>query len=113
VINEELRGLRNRKADHGAEVAEFEGHEHAFFLPRYWLAARAAGFDVSVEEPVYHRYFAGEPYELRPHMSAGESFRAALLNASRRSRRGRRLYLAYRNLVAADVALNMSCVKRS
>jgi SAM-dependent methyltransferase len=112
VINEELRGLRNRKPDHGADVAEYEGHENAFFLPRYWLAAKAAGFDVSVREPQYHRYFAGEPYELRPHMTAGESLRAALLNASRRSPIGRRLYLAYRNLIAADVALNMDCVKR-
>lgn len=44
VINEPLRFPLRLKRDHAREVAEYEGHEHVFFLHQYLRAARSAGF---------------------------------------------------------------------
>lgn len=48
VVNEPLRFPLRLKRDHGLEVAQFEGNEHVYFLHEYYLAARRAGFAVSL-----------------------------------------------------------------
>jgi SAM-dependent methyltransferase len=48
VVNEPLRFPLRLKRDHAVEVAEFEGHEHVFFLHEYAIAARRAGFRVTL-----------------------------------------------------------------
>jgi SAM-dependent methyltransferase/uncharacterized protein YbaR (Trm112 family) len=48
ALNEPLRFPLRPKLDHGREVEQFEGNEHVYFLHEYWLAARRAGFRVSI-----------------------------------------------------------------
>lgn len=48
VINEPLRFPLRLKRDHAREVAQFEGNEHVYFLHQYYMAARRAGFEVSL-----------------------------------------------------------------
>jgi SAM-dependent methyltransferase len=48
MSNEPLRFPLRLKRDHAADVAEFGGHEHVYFLHQYYLAARRAGFRVHV-----------------------------------------------------------------
>jgi SAM-dependent methyltransferase len=48
VVNEPLRFPLRLKRDHGLEVAQFDGNEHVYFLHEYYLAARRAGFEVSL-----------------------------------------------------------------
>ncbi len=48
VLNEPLRFPLRLKRDHGREVARFDGNEHVYFLHEYWLAARLAGFRVTI-----------------------------------------------------------------
>jgi SAM-dependent methyltransferase len=48
VVNEPLRFPLRLKRDHGQEVAQFEGNEHVYFFHEYYLAARRAGFEVSL-----------------------------------------------------------------
>ena len=49
--NEPLRTLRTPLLRPGTEVAEFEGHEHAYLRATYTLLARRAGFAVDVRVP--------------------------------------------------------------
>jgi SAM-dependent methyltransferase len=48
VVNEPLRFPLRLKRDHGLEVAQFEGNEHVYFLHQYYLAARRAGFEITI-----------------------------------------------------------------
>ena len=65
IINEPLRFLLNLKLDHGEEVAEFDGNEHVYFLPEYYLAARRAGFRVRVRRPTGARGVTGNIWRQR------------------------------------------------
>ena len=51
AINEPLRFPLNLKRGHGDPVAHFEGNEHIYFFHEYYLAARKAGFRVSIRSP--------------------------------------------------------------
>ena len=44
VVNETLRSLRDPKLDPGKDVAQYDGHEHAYLRYSYVKAARGAGF---------------------------------------------------------------------
>ncbi len=48
VVNEPMRFPLRLKRDHGREVAQFAGNEHVYFLHEYLLAARSAGFEVTI-----------------------------------------------------------------
>jgi SAM-dependent methyltransferase len=87
VVNEPMRFPLRPKLDHGREVAQFEGNEHVYALHRYWLAARRAGFRVSLPALVQAR-------------AAG---RAGERRASAR--------WAWRNLIRGDAPLAMDCAK--
>lgn len=111
VVNEQLKFPLERKLDHGAEVEEYEGYEHVHFLHRYWLDARRAGFEVRLTEPADHHFFRGEHYVLAPETPTVTTLKRTGVQLARRSRLGRRLYLAYRTLLAGGVSLNMVCTK--
>jgi uncharacterized protein len=111
VINEPLRFPFNLKRDHGQEVAEYEGYEHVYFFHEYYLAARRAGFRVSVQEPAPEWFFRPWKIELAPETSAAAATRAFGAHLLRRSSLGRRLMLAYKTLLVGDVSLNMIATK--
>lgn len=106
VANEPLRGLTNPKINPGHEVAEFEGHEHAYMRHTYTHLARGAGFDVDVRGPWYHALFNEFPIRVR-------SPRAAIVAASRRSQRMRQALLGVRAYVMGGTSLHMVCTKPS
>ena len=98
VVNEPLRFPLRPKRDHGHEVAEFEGNEHVYFLHEYVLAARRAGFQVSVRWPRnVPRRSRDEPPPTRP--------------ISRKPRLVRRAYAAWKLAAVGDASLNMLCTK--
>jgi SAM-dependent methyltransferase len=88
VVNEPLRFPLRMKRDHGVEVAQFDANEHVYFLHEYYLAARRAGFDVSVVSLAEAGHGA----------TAGGALRAG----------GR---AAWRQLIRGDVPLSMDCTK--
>ena len=61
VVNEPLRFPLRLKLDHAAEVAELEGYEHVYFLHQYLLAARSAGFRVSLPDLALARDAGARP----------------------------------------------------
>ncbi|MGI8622756.1 MAG: methyltransferase domain-containing protein, partial [Solirubrobacteraceae bacterium] len=112
VANEPLRTLMTPKIDPGHEVAEFEGHEHAYMRHSYTRLARRAGFEVDVRGPRYHATFQpGHAVSLSEDMRVDELYRAATVMASRRSRRLRQALLAARAYVMGGTALHMICTK--
>jgi SAM-dependent methyltransferase len=112
AVNETMRFPLELGRTPGEEVEEFEGYEHAFFFHQYWLAARRAGFRVRVLEPGYMPFFAPTgDFGLAAELRGARSPREALARLGRSVRPLRRGYLAWRNLVAGGVSLNMICVK--
>ena len=112
VINEPLRFLTNRKRDHAQEVAEFEGHEHVYYLHEYLLAARRAGFKVSVMRPNTTPFFRGDPFELRPTDELSIATKKYAKHLIRRSDRARRAFTFYKLVVGTeDLSLAMMCEK--
>ena len=95
VINETLKSLRDPTGVHVADVAHFDGYEHAHWAHQYRAGARRAGFSVQPLEPVYHPFFD-------PARSS-----SGLL----RSRFARRAYLAWLNQIAGGVAYSMIATK--
>src|SRR4051794_22696233 len=77
VANEPLRTLKTPKLNPGAEVAAFEGHEHAYIRRTYTSLARAAGFDVDVRGPRYHGVFQDARYGVHDDMSVLELYATA------------------------------------
>jgi SAM-dependent methyltransferase len=113
VANEPLRTLMTPKINPGHEVAEFEGHEHAYMRHSYTGLARKAGFDVDVRGPRYHAMFNDSHITLTPDMRYDQLFRAAAVVASRRSGPMQKALLAGRAYVMGGTALHMICTKPS
>ena len=112
VANETMRFPLERGRRPGEEVEEFEGYEHAFFFHQYWLAARGAGFRVRVCEPGYMPFFSPtDDFGLIAELRGAGGARDALARLGRSVRPLRRAYLAWRNIVAGGVSLNMLGVK--
>ena len=112
VVNEPLRTVADPKLHPGKEVAQFEGHEHAYLRRTYVSAAKAAGFDITLRGPWLHPLFRGDTFGITPQMSALTGARAALAHALRRSSTGRRLALAWKSYTART-SLYMTGVKRA
>jgi len=70
VVNEPVRALRSLKLRPRADVAQFEGHEHANLRRTYVRAARAAGFQRHVFGPVWKTYVDG----MSAHLIATEPY---------------------------------------
>ncbi|HEX8158883.1 MAG TPA: methyltransferase domain-containing protein [Solirubrobacteraceae bacterium] len=111
VVNETLRTLREPHLHPGADVSEFEGHEHAYLRRSYVKAARDAGLHVDVRGPRLHNVFCEELFSISPRMHIRDGFRAAAAHAVRRDPRLRRAYLAWKSYVAGGTSLHMLATK--
>jgi len=109
IVNEPLRFLLRPKLDHARDVAEFEGNEHVYFIHRYVLAARAAGFQIS------RPWMRGVPADGAHRLAAGHRL-ATVERALRAHVAGRRLIAAnrvaryvWRHVIAGDRSLFLDC----
>ncbi|MEA2307996.1 MAG: hypothetical protein QOG41_788 [Thermoleophilaceae bacterium] len=100
VVNESVRALKTLKLRPGHEVAEYEGHEHAYLRRSYLKAAREAGFQVELVGPWIHPTFTDAHYIIKPEHSALVAFRSAARHSVRRSRAARAARLAWKNYVS-------------
>lgn len=107
LVNEPLRFPLKLKRDHGREVAEFDGNEHVYFLHQYVLAARSAGFSVSVRLP------RNAPRPSRDASPPPPPQASGLKRYLPRTRLTRQARAAWKMVVAGDVPLNMRCDKPS
>lgn len=115
VVNEPLRFPLRLKLDHAREVAQFEGNEHVHFFHDYYLAARAAGFEIA--RP-WRRPAGCDGDGAVADRHADASRTGALKRALRSRPAGRRLIGAYRfanygwrHLIAGDASLTLDCTK--
>jgi SAM-dependent methyltransferase/uncharacterized protein YbaR (Trm112 family) len=108
LVNEPLRFPLRLKRDHGAEVAQFEGNENVYFLHQYVIAARRAGFRVSVRWP--RNVPRASPDDPPP--PAPQPRGRPLHRALARSLLLRRARVGWRLAVTGDASLNMLCRKR-
>ena len=111
VIRETLRAPLNPQLRPGAEVAAFEGNEHAYLASTYLGAARLAGFAVEVADPADHWVLSGKPFPDGPHSPQGK-VKLAALEVVRRRPRLRRAYRAHLHHVAGSVPLSFVATKR-
>jgi SAM-dependent methyltransferase len=112
VVNEPTRALRSPKLHPGADVAEFEGHEHAYLRSSYVRAARAAWLDVEVFGPTHFGPLGAETWGVSTRMSTLEGFTVAFTHAVRRNRFLRASYLAWKTYVDG-ISLRMVATKPS
>jgi hypothetical protein len=110
VVNESVRALRSLKLRPGHEVAQYEGHEHAYLRRSYLKAARDAGFDVEPVGPWIHPTFTEATFGIGPRDSVGAAARTAVQHLIRRSDPARRALLAWKNYVSGT-ALYMVATK--
>lgn len=99
VVNEPVRALCSPKLRPGAEVAEFDGHEHAYLRSSYIMAARAAGFRASVFGPARLGPFTAGTLGISTRMSTLDGFKVALTHTIRRHRHLRAAYLAWKTYI--------------
>jgi SAM-dependent methyltransferase len=99
VVNEPVRALRSLKLRPGADVAQFEGHEHAYLRRSYVRAAWAAGFQLRVFGPSRLGSCSEGTLGISNRMTSREGFKVALAHAIRRHRRLRDAYLAWKTYV--------------
>ena len=100
VVNESVRALGSLKLRPGHEVAQYEGHEHAYLRRSYVRAARAAGFEVELVGPWIHPTFTDAHYVITPEHTAFEGFRSAARHAARRGELTKRVRLWWKNYVS-------------
>lgn len=89
VINEPMKFPLMLKRDHAQEVAQFDGNEHIYFLHQYCLAARRAGFKVTI--PALRKASHSSDGSLKAFYRVGRS--------------------AWRNLIGGNTPLTMDCVR--
>lgn len=106
VIRETLRAPARPQLRPGREVAQFEGHEHAFLASTYLLAARRAGFAVRVLDPAGHWVLGDEPWAEDPGRRRRARVKLAALDRVRRSPPLRRAYRAWLHHVTGEVPLS-------
>jgi hypothetical protein len=112
VVNEPLRFPLRLKRDHAADVAEFEGYEHVYFMHEYVLAARAAGFRVTLTDLAAARSGGGEHHRPPGGPLASAKARARSYAAGRwgihRYRVGR---FWWKHAIRGDASLSLTGVK--
>jgi SAM-dependent methyltransferase len=113
VVNETLRSLRDPKLNPGKDVAEFEGHEHAYLRRSYVSAAREAGLDVALVAPWIHPIFTQERWSVATTDSALLGFRIAAAHAVRSTRALRNALLAWKAYVSGGTSLYMLATRPS
>jgi SAM-dependent methyltransferase len=107
VVNEPLRFPLKPKRRHAQEVADFDGNEHAYFLHQYLLAARRAGFALSVRWPRNVPRPARDEDAPPPHSGGHGPLRRSLARVGPL----RKAKVAWRLAIAGDASLNMLCRK--
>jgi SAM-dependent methyltransferase len=107
VIRETLRAPLTPQLRPGHEVADFEGNEHAFLASTYLVAARAAGFAVTVRDPAGHWVLSDAPFATEGARRRAR-LKLAVLDTVRRRPRSRRLYRAYLHHVAGTVPFSFT-----
>lgn len=111
VVNETCRSLHDPKWRPGHEVAEFEGHEHAYFPRTYARAARRSGLGVRVVYPWTVPMFAPGQFALTPETSVRRSAWWFVVHVVRRVRALRRLALFYKHYIDGAAAFYMIATK--
>ncbi len=111
VVNETLRTAMTPLLHPGRDVAEFEGHEHAYMRHSYTGLARRAGFEVDVRGPRYHGVFQEDMLGVSHTTSLTQIVSTAATVAARKSRRLKQAILAARAYVLGGTALHMICTK--
>jgi hypothetical protein len=111
VIRETLRAPLTPQLRPGHEVAEFEGHEHAFLASTYTLAARAAGFRIRVLDPAGHWVLGDAPFTIAADTRVRGAVKLAALHAVRRTPALRRAYRAHLHRIAGSVPFSFVAVK--
>lgn len=113
-MNEPLRWPTDLKCDHGAEVAQFAGNEHVYFMPEYlWLAWRAGFRAIRTTEPAYHIFHSRDPIHLTLEASVLGSIKLATINIARQRALTRRLHMWWRYMMGPQVSLQMICTKNA
>jgi SAM-dependent methyltransferase len=93
VINKPLRWPTDLKHNHAAEVAEFDGNEHVYFLPEYlWMARRASFHHIRITEPAFDTFHSYNPIHLTLEASTLGPFKLAAINVARQRTFVRRLH---------------------
>jgi hypothetical protein len=110
VANEPVRALRSPQLNPGSEVAEFEGHEHAYLRRSYISAARAAGLKVNVYAPSRLWPFNDATLEISARMSTLAGLKIALGHSFRRNSVLGSAYLAWKTYVEG-ISLHMVATK--
>ncbi|MCW2990606.1 MAG: type 11 methyltransferase [Solirubrobacterales bacterium] len=114
VVNEPVRALASPKLRPGADVAEFEGHEHAYVRATYVRAARRAGLDTQILPPWTIGAFSQDTWALARDTPVAMGFRMAAFHAVRAQPLLRRAYLWWRTYVSGTslsmVASKPGCV---
>ncbi len=112
VVRETLRAPLDPQLRPGHEVAEFEGHEHAFLAATYLTAARAAGFEVRVQDPAGHWVLSGAPFTIDASTTPQGALKLAALHAVRRTPPLRRALRGWLHHVSGGVPLTFVARKR-
>jgi SAM-dependent methyltransferase/uncharacterized protein YbaR (Trm112 family) len=107
VVNETCRSLRDPKWRPGHEVAQFDGHEHAYLPWSYVHAARRAGLQVQVVYPWTVPMFSPSTFELAPETSLRRAAWLVTVHAARRVPALRRAALAYKHYIDGAAAFYM------
>jgi SAM-dependent methyltransferase len=111
VVNETIRSLRDPKWRPGHEVAQYDGHEHAFLPRTYVRAARRAGFEVRLVYPWTVPMFGPGRLELAPDVRIRQAAWWLVIHTIRRVPRLRRIALAYKNYIDGRAAFYMIATK--
>ncbi len=111
VCNEPFRNLKDLKLRPGHEVAEYEGHEHAYMRFSYTTLAKRAGFDVDVRGPWLHGLFRPGGIGISERMSDRQIVAAAAGALARRRPALTRIALASRAYLRGHTSLHMVCTK--
>lgn len=111
VVRETLRAPGAPQLHPGREVAEFEGHEHAFLACTYLLAARTAGFRVEVRDPAGHWVLSNALFPLTSSTTRRARVKLSVLDHARHRTHARRAYRAWLHHVAGSVPLSFVATK--
>jgi SAM-dependent methyltransferase len=107
VVNETCRSLRDPKWRPGHEVAQFDGHEHAYLPWSYVHAARRAGLQVQVVYPWTVPMFSPTTFELQPETSLRRAAWLLTVHTTRRLPALRRAALAYKHYIDGAASVYM------
>ena len=110
IVNEPLRCLRDLNLHPGKDVAQFDGHEHAYTRWTFTRLARKAGFDVEARPPRLHAAFQRGPITFDDSMPLRTLYKGATALALRRRPRLQKAYLAWLTYVRGTL-LHMVCTK--